>query len=70
MRRLREDLAAAVGHDADGTWVAGGSNEILTQLLTAYGGPGRSAVRTYGTIWKSALKKQCWVASGRFQLQN
>jgi histidinol-phosphate aminotransferase len=43
-RRLREDLAQAHGHDADGTWVAGGSNEILHELLTAYGGPDRRAV--------------------------
>ena len=44
MTRLREELAAHVGHAAAGTWVANGSNEILTQLLQAYGGPGRSAV--------------------------
>jgi histidinol-phosphate aminotransferase len=44
MTRLREELAAHVGHTAAGTWVANGSNEILTQLLQAYGGPGRRAV--------------------------
>ncbi|MEO8293830.1 MAG: histidinol-phosphate transaminase [Actinomycetota bacterium] len=44
MTRLREDLAAHVGHPIEGTWAANGSNEILTELLLAYGGPGRTAV--------------------------
>jgi histidinol-phosphate aminotransferase len=44
MTRLREELAAHAGHRIDGTWVANGSNEIITQLLLAYGGPGRSAI--------------------------
>jgi histidinol-phosphate aminotransferase len=44
MTRLREDLAAHVGHPVEGTWTANGSNEILTELLLAYGGPGRTAV--------------------------
>lgn len=44
MVRLREELAAAEGHPADGIWAANGSNEILTQLLQAYGGPGRRAL--------------------------
>ena len=44
MTRLRDELAAHVGHSAAGTWVANGSNEILTQLLQAYGGPSRRAV--------------------------
>jgi histidinol-phosphate aminotransferase len=44
MTRLREDLAAHVGHRFEGTWTANGSNEILTELLLAYGGPGRTAV--------------------------
>ena len=43
MTRLREDLAAHVGHTFEGTWTANGSNEILTELLLAYGGPGRTA---------------------------
>jgi histidinol-phosphate aminotransferase len=42
--RLREELAAAVGHEPQGIWAANGSNEVLTQLLEAYGGPGRRAV--------------------------
>jgi histidinol-phosphate aminotransferase len=43
MIRLREELAASVGHPVEGTWAANGSNEILTQLLQAYGGTGRRA---------------------------
>lgn len=42
--RLREELAAAVGHEPQGVWAANGSNEVLTQLMEAYGGPGRRAV--------------------------
>lgn len=40
---LREDLARYLGHGltADRVWAANGSNEILVQLLTAFGGPGR-----------------------------
>jgi histidinol-phosphate aminotransferase len=44
MTRLREDLAAHHGHDVEGTWTANGSNEVLTELLLAYGGPGQRAV--------------------------
>ena len=44
MRQLREDLAAVHDHPPDGTWAANGSNEIILQLLQAYGGPGRRAV--------------------------
>ena len=48
---LRSRLAELNGHTLDGTWVANGSNEILMQLLQAYGGPGRRVVLfepTYG----------------------
>jgi histidinol-phosphate aminotransferase len=41
---LREGLAEREGHRVEGTWVANGSNEILLQLLQAYGGAGRTAV--------------------------
>ncbi|GLZ75355.1 histidinol-phosphate aminotransferase [Actinorhabdospora filicis] len=43
---LRADLAAYLGHglDATGVWAANGSNEILQQLLQAFGGPGRTAL--------------------------
>jgi histidinol-phosphate aminotransferase len=43
MTRLREALAASVEHPFAGTWAANGSNEILTQLMQAYGGTGRRA---------------------------
>ncbi len=40
---LRADLAAYLGHGltAEWVWAANGSNEIMAQLLTAFGGPGR-----------------------------
>ena len=43
---LRTDLAAYLGHGltADEVWAANGSNEIMQQLLSAFGGPGRIAV--------------------------
>lgn len=44
MTRLREELAARHDHPVDGTWTANGSNEVLTELLLAYGGPGQRAV--------------------------
>jgi histidinol-phosphate aminotransferase len=44
MTRLREELAAHHGHTLEGTWAANGSNEVITELLTAYGGPGHRAV--------------------------
>lgn len=43
MTRLREELAAHHGHTFEGTWTANGSNEVLTELLLAYGGPGQTA---------------------------
>jgi histidinol-phosphate aminotransferase len=44
MRELLRELAAAAMHPGEGVWAANGSNEVLTQLLQAYGGPGRRAV--------------------------
>jgi histidinol-phosphate aminotransferase len=47
---LRTDLAAylsaqtGVPVDTENLWAANGSNEILQQLLQAFGGPGRSAI--------------------------
>jgi histidinol-phosphate aminotransferase len=38
---LRTRLAELAGWEPEGTWVANGSNEILQQLLLAYGGAGR-----------------------------
>ena len=45
-RALRSDLAAYLGHGltADNIWAANGSNEIMSHLLTAFGGPGRSVL--------------------------
>lgn len=41
---LREGLADYLGHGLDATqlWAANGSNEVLQQVLQAFGGPGRS----------------------------
>lgn len=43
---LRESLASYLGHDLtpDQMWAANGSNEVLQQVLQAFGGPGRSAL--------------------------
>lgn len=41
---LRERLAELHGHTPEGTWCANGSNEVIQQLLQAYGGPSRLAV--------------------------
>ena len=43
-RELRVALAARHDVDPDRVWAANGSNEVLLQLLQAYGGPGRSAL--------------------------
>lgn len=43
---LRRDLAAYLGHglEARQVWAANGSNEVMLQLLQAFGGPGRRAL--------------------------
>jgi histidinol-phosphate aminotransferase len=43
---LRADLAAYLGHglSASQVWAANGSNEVMLQLLQAFGGPGRTAL--------------------------
>lgn len=43
---LRQELADYLGHGltAENLWAANGSNEILQQLLQAFGGPGRSVL--------------------------
>ncbi len=43
---LRSDLAAYLGHGLrqDQIWAANGSNEVLSQVFTAFAGPGRSAL--------------------------
>ena len=42
--QLRDSLAAYLGHGMtrDNIWAANGSNEILQQIMQAFGGPGRS----------------------------
>ncbi|MFC4561397.1 histidinol-phosphate transaminase [Nocardiopsis mangrovi] len=44
--RLREGLAAYLGHGLGmrDVWAANGSNEVLQQILQAFGGPGRTAM--------------------------
>ncbi|MGZ4468430.1 MAG: histidinol-phosphate transaminase [Nocardioidaceae bacterium] len=43
---LRRDLAGYLGHGVtpDQVWAANGSNEVMLQILQAFGGPGRTAV--------------------------
>lgn len=43
---LRGELAGYLGHqlDAEQIWAANGSNEVIQQLLQAFGGPGRTAL--------------------------
>jgi histidinol-phosphate aminotransferase len=43
---LRKDLADYLGHGLTGAqlWAANGSNEVIQQLLQAFGGPGRQAL--------------------------
>lgn len=43
---LRADLARYLGHGltADQIWAANGSNEVMTHVLGAFGGPGRTAL--------------------------
>jgi histidinol-phosphate aminotransferase len=43
---LRDGLAAYLGHGLtrDNIWAANGSNEVLQQILQAFGGPGRSVL--------------------------
>lgn len=44
--RLRKALAEYLGHglDESNVWAANGSNEVLQQILQAFGGPGRTAL--------------------------
>jgi histidinol-phosphate aminotransferase len=59
MTILRDALAARTGHPADGVWPANGSNEVLTQLLQAYGGPGRRAAVFEPTY--VLHRRLCWL---------
>jgi histidinol-phosphate aminotransferase len=58
-RRLREELAATVMHSVEGIWAANGSNEVLTELLQAYGGAGRRAVTFEPTYLLHS--RLCWL---------
>jgi len=68
---LRADLAGYLGHGLTGrhVWAANGSNEIIQQVLQAFGGPGRTALgfepsysmhplitQTTGTRWVRAAR--------------
>jgi histidinol-phosphate aminotransferase len=59
MRALREAIARRTGHPVDGVWTANGSNEILTQLLLAYGGPDRRAALFEPTYLLH--RRLCWL---------
>jgi len=75
---LREALAAYLGHGitSEQIWAANGSNEIIQQLLQAFGGPGRSVLGfppTYsmhsiiasgtGTRWVTADRDEAYTLS-------
>ncbi|PXA70876.1 histidinol-phosphate transaminase [Cryobacterium arcticum] len=69
--RLRDDLATYLGHGLtrDNIWAANGSNEVLQQVLQAFGGPGRSLLGyapTYSmySILASGTDTR-WIAGGR-----
>ncbi len=68
---LRADLAAYLGHglSADQVWAANGSNEVMLQVLQAFGGPGRTAVSfapTYSMYPEYARNTNTlWVAGRR-----
>ena len=70
---LRADLAAYLGHDLqpEQLWAANGSNEVLQQVLQAFGGSGRTALGftpsyamyplislSTGTAWVDGLRGQ------------
>ena len=66
---LRADLGRYVGHPATGVWAANGSNEVLQQLLQAFGGPGRVALGFEPSYSMHRLIAQAtstgWVAADR-----
>jgi histidinol-phosphate aminotransferase len=59
MEALRQTLSARTGHPVDGIWPANGSNEVLTQLLQAYGGSGRRAAVFEPTYLLH--RRLCWL---------
>jgi histidinol-phosphate aminotransferase len=70
-RELRAGLAAYLGHDLTlaQTWAANGSNEIIQQLLQAFGGPGRTALGFEPSYSMHSIIAQTtstrWVAAAR-----
>lgn len=70
-RELRTGLAAYLGHGLtmDRIWAANGSNEIMQQVLQAFGGPGRTALSfapTYSMYPEYARNTHTrWVAGQR-----
>ena len=68
---LRTSLAAYLGHDLDtaSVWAANGSNEVMQQVLQAFGGPGRTALSfapTYSMYPEYARNTHTrWVAGRR-----
>jgi histidinol-phosphate aminotransferase len=78
--QLRDSLAGYLGHglSRENIWAANGSNEILQQIMQAFGGPGRSILGfppTYsmhsiiasgtGTQWVSAERDSAFEISPR-----
>ncbi len=74
-RALREDLAVHLSADtgcpvsAEQVWAANGSNEVMLQLMQAFGGPGRAAVSfapTY-SMYPQYARDSCtrWVEGRR-----
>jgi histidinol-phosphate aminotransferase len=59
MRALRRAIADRTGHPFEGVWTANGSNEVLTQLLQAYGGHGRTAALFEPTYLLH--RRLCWL---------
>ena len=68
---LRKDLADYLGHGltAQQAWAANGSNEVIQQLLQAFGGPGRTALGFEPSYSMHPLISQVtattWVAGSR-----
>jgi histidinol-phosphate aminotransferase len=68
---LRKDLADYLGHGltAQHVWAANGSNEVIQQLLQAFGGPGRRALgfEPGYSMHPLIARVTCtdWVESGR-----
>lgn len=69
--QLRERLAVYLGHDltAENVWAANGSNEVLQQILQAFGGPGRSVLGFPPTYSMHAIiaagTDTAWIAGER-----